>query len=124
MIGGAAALLLLSHGRVAGISGIAGALLQRETPGRSWRIAFVLGLVVSGAIAAIAAPAAIGVQARSVWLLLIAGLLVGYGTQMGRGCTSGHGVCGLSRRSARSIVAVVTFMATGAITAMIAGRLS
>jgi hypothetical protein len=124
MIGGAAALLLLTHGRVAGVSGIVGTLMQHETTDRSWRMAFVFGVVVSGSLAAIAAPTAIGAQVRSSWLLVIAGLLVGFGTQMGRGCTSGHGVCGISRLSPRSLVAVATFMTTGAITAMIAGRLS
>lgn len=70
------------------------------------------------------APAAIGASVRPLAWVVIAGLLVGVGTRMGNGCTSGHGVCGLSRGSARSLVAVVTFMITGAITAMVAGRLS
>lgn len=124
MIGAAAALLLLTHGRVAGISGIVGSLMQRETLDRAWRLAFVFGLVTSGSIAAIVAPTAIGAQVRSFPLLVFAGLLVGYGTQLGRGCTSGHGVCGISRWSIRSLVAVATFMSTGAITAMIAGHVS
>jgi uncharacterized membrane protein YedE/YeeE len=124
MIGAAASLLLLTHGRVAGISGIVGTLMQRETPDRAWRFAFLAGLVGSGTIAAFVAPSALGAQVRSLPVLLAAGLLVGYGTQLGRGCTSGHGVCGISRWSIRSLIAVATFMTTGAITAMIAGRLS
>jgi uncharacterized protein len=123
-IGSGGALLLLTHGRIAGISGIAGGIVQRATPDRAWRLAFVGGLVVAGVVASIVAPAAIGASVRSLSLVVVAGLLVGFGTRLGDGCTSGHGVCGLSRGSARSLVAVVTFMITGAITAMIAGRLS
>jgi uncharacterized membrane protein YedE/YeeE len=122
MIGAASALLLLAYGRIAGISGIAGGLVQRSIPDRAWRIAFVSGLGAAGVIAAVFAPGAIGAPVRSPLAILIAGLLVGFGSRLGNGCTSGHGVCGLSRWSARSLVAVVTFMTTGAITAMIAGR--
>jgi uncharacterized membrane protein YedE/YeeE len=124
LIGSGSALLLLTHGRIAGISGIAGGLLQRATPDRAWRLAFVGGLVAVGVVASVVAPAAIGASVRPLALVIVAGLLVGFGTRLGHGCTSGHGVCGLSRWSARSLVAVVTFMITGAITAMIAGRLS
>jgi len=124
LIGAGSALLLLTHGRIAGISGIAGGLLQRATPDRAWRLAFVGGLVAAGVVASIVAPAAIGASVRPLALVIVAGLLVGFGTRLGHGCTSGHGVCGLSRWSARSLVAVVTFMITGAVTAMIAGRLS
>jgi uncharacterized membrane protein YedE/YeeE len=124
LIGLASTLLLLAHGRIAGISGIAGGLLQRATPGRAWRLAFVGGLASAGVVAAIAAPAAIGPPVRSSGAVLLAGLLVGFGTRLGSGCTSGHGVCGLSRWSGRSLVAVAIFMMTGAITAIIAGRLS
>jgi uncharacterized membrane protein YedE/YeeE len=124
LIGLASILLLVSHGRIAGISGIAGGLLQRTTLDRTWRLAFVGGLAVAGVVAAIVVPQAIGPSVRSIAAVVIAGLLVGYGTRLGNGCTSGHGVCGVSRGSGRSLVAVVTFMATGAITAIIAGRLS
>jgi len=124
LIGMASALVLLAHGRIAGISGIAGGVLQRATPDRAWRLAFLGGLVAAGVVAAIAAPATIGPPVRSIGAVLVAGLLVGFGTRLGDGCTSGHGVCGLSRGSGRSLVAVVTFLTTGAITAMIAGRLS
>jgi uncharacterized membrane protein YedE/YeeE len=124
LIGSGSALLLLTHGRIAGVSGIAGELLRRTTPDRAWRLAFLAGLVAAGAAAAAVLPAAIGVPVRPLAVIVIAGLLVGFGARLGDGCTSGHGVCGLSRLSVRSLVAVATFMATGAITAMIAGRLS
>lgn len=121
MIGAASALLLLSHGRVAGISGIVGGLGAAE---RAWRVAFLVGLVAAGVAAAVAAPTAIGSSPRSSMWIVIAGLLVGFGTRLGNGCTSGHGVCGLSLGAKRSFVAVAVFMASGAITAMIAGRMS
>jgi uncharacterized membrane protein YedE/YeeE len=124
LIGAGGALLLLTHGRIAGISGITGALVQRATPDRAWRLAFVGGLVAAGVVASIVAPATIGASVRPLAVVVVAGLLVGFGSRLGGGCTSGHGVCGLSRWSARSLVAVVSFMVTGAITAMIAGRLS
>jgi uncharacterized protein len=124
MIGGAAALLLLVHGRIAGISGVVGGLLPPHTGERVWRVAFVAGLLGAGAAAAIVAPHAIGASVRSTGALMIAGLLVGFGTRLGSGCTSGHGVCGLSRFSVRSAAAVLVFMAAGAITASIAGSVS
>ncbi len=122
LIGAASALLLLTHGRIAGISGIVGRLVQRETndDGR-WRLAFVGGLLAAGAIAAAVAPATLGAPTKSAITVVIAGLLVGYGTHLARGCTSGHGVCGVSRLSGRSLVAVTTFMTTAAITATISG---
>ncbi len=124
LIGLASTLLLLGHGRIAGISGIAGGLLQRATTDRAWRLAFVGGLAAAGVLAALGAPAAIGPPVRSIGAVVVAGWLVGFGTRLGSGCTSGHGVCGISRWSGRSLIAVATFMTTGAITAMIAGRLS
>jgi hypothetical protein len=122
LIGAASALLLLTHGRIAGISGIVGGLFQPED--RSWRVTFILGLVLAGVGVSIVQPSAIGSAVRSPLVLVIAGLFVGFGTSLGNGCTSGHGVCGLSRWSARSLVAVAVFMTTGAITAMIAGAVS
>lgn len=121
LIGLASALLLFAHGRIAGISGIIGGLLSPATPDRAWRYAFVAGLVAAGLLAVASAPASIGAPVRSPVVVAIAGLLVGYGTRLGGGCTSGHGVCGLSRLSMRSLVAVATFMTTGALAAMIAG---
>jgi uncharacterized membrane protein YedE/YeeE len=124
LIGSGSALLLVTHGRIAGISGIADGLVQRATSDRGWRLAFVAGLVIAGVVAAAVAPAAIGAPVRSLAAVIAAGLLVGFGTRLGNGCTSGHGVCGLSRGSLRSLVAVAVFMATGAITAIVAGRLA
>ena len=120
LIGLSAALLWLTHGRIVGISGIVGGAIQGEG---GWRLAFLGGLVVAGLVARACAPAAIGAPVRSLLWVIVAGLLVGYGTRVGSGCTSGHGVCGLSRLSARSLIAVVTFMSTGALTAWIAGAL-
>jgi hypothetical protein len=114
LIGLAASLLLFTHGKVAGISGIFGQLLRAETPDRAFRTFFVLGLVASGVVAALARPAAIGQPVvGSLALLGVAGVLVGLGTRIGGGCTSGHGVCGMSRLSVRSVIATMTFMATG-----------
>jgi uncharacterized protein len=122
LIGLASWLLLASLGRVAGISGIAaGALVQPSgAPAgeRQWRWAFVAGLVLAGGGAA--AVLGIPVIAARPWPLLVAaGLLVGFGTVLGSGCTSGHGVCGLGRRSARSLVATLCFMAAGAVTVLV-----
>jgi len=121
LIGAAAALLFLTHGRVAGISGILGTLLPPVPSDRGWRVAFIGGLLAAGAVAAVVAPSAVGASVRSPTLVIVAGLLVGFGTRLGSGCTSGHGVCGLSRLSVRSMIAVVTFMTTGAIAAWLAG---
>jgi uncharacterized membrane protein YedE/YeeE len=121
LIGAAAVLLLLTHGRIAGISGVIGSLLPPLPSDRGWRLAFVAGLALAGLGTALIAPSAIGASVRSSTAVVIAGLLVGFGTRLGGGCTSGHGVCGLSRLSARSLVAVAIFMTTGAATAMIAG---
>lgn len=120
MIGVAAALLLLTHGRIAGISGIAGGLLSAGT--RDWRVAFIGGLLIAGLIGGLLAPASVG--GASAPLAIAGGLLVGFGARYGSGCTSGHGVCGLSRLSRRSLVAVAVFMSTGAIAATLRGVLS
>jgi uncharacterized membrane protein YedE/YeeE len=124
MIGIASATLFLTHGRIAGISGVAGSLLQPAMRDRAWRYAFLGGLVASGLVASIVAPSAIGDSVRSLPVVLVAGVLVGFGTRLGSGCTSGHGICGLSRLSARSLVAVATFIATGAITVLLARGVS
>jgi uncharacterized protein len=115
LIGLASWLLLASLGRVAGISGIAAAAIapnKDEASDTAWRLVFVMGLVIGGLIAYqfVTVPAP---EARPMWLLVLAGLLVGFGTVLGSGCTSGHGVCGLGRRSLRSLVATCTFMAAG-----------
>lgn len=124
LIGLAASLLLVLNGRIAGISGIVGGLLQRCSAAEMrWRAAFVAGLVVAPAIFALLfAVPEVHVEAR--WGVLgVAGLLVGYGARLGSGCTSGHGVCGLSRLSPRSVVATLTFMGTGFLTVFVVRHL-
>ncbi|MEZ4369769.1 MAG: YeeE/YedE family protein [Polyangiaceae bacterium] len=117
LIGLSASLLMLSHGRIAGISGIVGGLLEPGSKDRDWRLAFVLGLVAGGIALFFAYPGAFVVNIeRGSLAVVAAGLLVGFGARLGSGCTSGHGVCGISRFSRRSLVATGTFMATGAIT--------
>ncbi len=113
LIGLAAAMFALFNGRIAGISGIVGGLL-RPTPGDvSWRLAFVMGLLAAPMVYALfAALPASRIDAGDL-TLVIAGLLVGVATRYGAGCTSGHGVCGLSRLSARSLVATLLFMGAG-----------
>ncbi len=124
LIGLAASLLLVLNGRIAGISGILGGLLQRCSAAEvRWRAAFVAGLVVAPAVFALgfALPEA-HVEAR--WSVLgVAGLLVGYGSRLGSGCTSGHGVCGLSRLSPRSLVATLSFMGAGFLTVFVVRHL-
>ena len=116
MIGLAATLLLWTHGRIAGVSGIAGALVGPRTE-RGWRAAFLIGLVAAGFLhQTLVGPVFEPSIPRSLPIVVVAGLLVGYGTRLGHGCTSGHGVCGLARRSSRSFVATVTFIVTGVIT--------
>jgi uncharacterized membrane protein YedE/YeeE len=113
LIGGSASLLLLLNGRVAGISGIVAGLTRPEPGEASWRAAFVGGLLVGGVLLTFLYPAAFGAPVVSLPLTVLAGLLVGVGTRLGNGCTSGHGVCGLSRGSKRSLAATMTFMASG-----------
>ena len=120
LIGLAATLLLLMHGRIAGISGMCGGILSPGTADWLWRFAFIVGLVVTGFVAFGQRPEAFefGVD-RSLGAVAAAGLMVGIGTSIGSGCTSGHGVCGISRLSKRSIVATCTFMAAGALSVFV-----
>ncbi len=110
LIGLGAVLLLWSIGRIAGISGIASGAVEGARGDRAWRIAFLAGMMLAGAIALQFLPAPPRVLTGPAPLLLAAGFLVGFGTRLGNGCTSGHGVCGLGRLSVRSLAAVVTFM--------------
>ncbi len=113
LVGLAATLLLWLNGRIAGISGIVGGVLLPQRGEVAWRLAFLLGLVVAGAAWLWWVPGAYAPrQGFPPALLVAAGLLVGFGTRMGNGCTSGHGVCGLGRLSLRSLAAVLAFMAT------------
>ncbi|ALN21159.1 membrane protein [Ectopseudomonas mendocina] len=113
LIGLAASVFALVNGRVAGISGLLGSLLQRQAEGRGEKAAFLLGLLLApGLWVMFAALPMIHFETGSLGLI-VAGLLVGIGTRYGSGCTSGHGVCGISRLSPRSLVATLCFMATG-----------
>lgn len=118
LIGLSASILLVLDGRVAGISGIVGGIVQPRPGSVAWRIAFLAGLLAGAGLLAWQLPGTVAPRASALPLAgqALAGLLVGIGTQLGAGCTSGHGVCGLSRLSRRSFVAVLTFMATGAFT--------
>lgn len=123
LLGLASALFILLNGRVLGISGIVAGLLRPRPADSAWRLAFVLGLLAAPAAYALAAtlPA---VRIDAGWgTLVVAGLLVGLGTRYGAGCTSGHGVCGLSRLSPRSLVATLAFMGTGFATVFVARHL-
>lgn len=113
LIGLAASLLLVANGRIAGISGVLGGLLSPVRGDVAWRGFFTVGLLGAGVVAALLSPEAIGASPRSLSLVALAGLLVGVGTRLGNGCTSGHGVCGISRLSPRSITATVSFIAAG-----------
>ena len=114
LIGIAAAMLLLFSGKIAGISGIFGGMLFQQGEERTWRSAFVAGLIVGGLMLyGINAEYFENTSGRGLVAVTIAGLLVGIGTRVGGGCTSGHGVCGIGRLSARSLAATVTFMVAG-----------
>lgn len=117
LIGVSASMLLLLQGRVLGVSGIVGGVAIPKAGDTAWRVAALLGMLAAGGLLWLVAPETLNVTAEGpVWRYVIAGLLVGFGTQFGSGCTSGHGVCGISRLSPRSIVATLVFMAGGMIT--------
>ena len=119
LIGAAAAMFLLLNGKVAGISGILGGLLRPSAGDIGWRVAFIAGLVAAPLLYQLATPLPTVQIDADTGLLVAAGLLVGLGTRYGSGCTSGHGVCGLSRLSPRSLVATAAFMAAGFATVFI-----
>ncbi len=125
LIGLSAAMLWLLSGKMAGISGIAAGLLDPPPSGdRAWRLAFLGGLILAGVLAAMFWPAQLAVtleRPTAVWIA--GGLLIGLGTSIGQGCTSGHGVCGLGRLSGRSLVATMTFMATAVATVFVFNHL-
>jgi uncharacterized membrane protein YedE/YeeE len=116
LIGLAASLLLIGAGRIAGVSGIVAGAFSSAPAERDWRVAFLAGLVAAGFAAALLAPAAILPSPRPLLWLAASGLLVGVGTRLGSGCTSGHGVCGTSRLSPRSLAATAIFVAFGMLT--------
>ncbi|MGB3879078.1 MAG: YeeE/YedE family protein [Diaphorobacter nitroreducens] len=123
LIGLAAALLIVLLGRIAGISGIVGALLQRSSwasvANGGWRAAFVIGMVAAPLVWQLIAPLPPMEMPSNPLVIVLAGLLVGFGTRLGSGCTSGHGVCGLSRLSLRSLAATLTFIGAGAATVFV-----
>ena len=112
LIGLAALLLLAGIGRIAGISGILNNALENRE-GRGWRVLFLLGLIIGVALPALLGQVQYQPSPASWPLLILAGLLVGFGTRLGNGCTSGHGICGLARLSPRSLIAVLVFMGAG-----------
>lgn len=123
LIGIATALFLLVNGKIAGISGIVGGVLRFAAGDIGWRVAFIVGLMAAPLVYGLLAPLpSVRIDARPV-SLIIAGLLVGVGTRYGSGCTSGHGVCGLSRFSPRSMVATASFVSAGVITVFVVRHL-
>ena len=123
LLGAAGISLMLFNGRILGVSGILGGALA-FAEGAVWRWSFIVGMLVAGAVSFLMFPAAFAVDVtRSVGASVAAGVLVGVGTQLGSGCTSGHGICGIGRFSIRSIVATGVFMATGALSVFVVQHL-
>ncbi len=123
IIGLAASLLLLTLGRIFGITGIMSGMFSGFNKSNIWQYMIVLGLILGSAITSIFMPQFFQYEFKtSLPLMALAGFLVGYGTRLGSGCTSGHGVCGLPRLSIRSLVATMTFMISGIVTVFIMGR--
>lgn len=118
LIGSAAVIFYWCNGRIMGVSGITSRLLEKSDKDSRWRLAFVLGLMLGGFFYQMSFPIAVVINA-SGWVLIIAGLLVGFGTVIGSGCTSGHGICGMARLSKRSIVATMIFMASAVLTVLL-----
>lgn len=116
LIGAASALFILFNGRIAGITGIVGGLIKPKPNDINWRLAFIIGLIISPLTWQLFSPLPLIQVDASNTLLAVAGLIVGISTRYGSGCTSGHGVCGISRLSPRSIVATLAFMSTGFLT--------
>lgn len=124
LIGASASLLLILNGRIAGISGIVAGLFQRDLREVAWRAAFVVGVLLAPLLYAVPFGRLTTVTFdASTGVIIVAGLLVGFGTRLGSGCTSGHGVCGLSRASPRSLVATAVFMATAIVTVFVTRHL-
>jgi uncharacterized protein len=121
LIGLAAALMLLLNGRIMGISGIIGGVKQKDA---AWRVAFILGVILAPLLWRLLGQSAAGQLTVSTWQIVIGGFLVGLGTRYGSGCTSGHGVCGLSRGSPRSLVATLSFMGAGFLTVFVLRHLA
>nr|WP_298683231.1 YeeE/YedE family protein [uncultured Dongia sp.] len=123
LIGLAALILFLGIGRIAGVSGVLGQMLQRPDSETGWRLAFLIGLPLGALLMANILGGVTPHVGTGTLGLVIAGLLVGYGTRLGSGCTSGHGICGLARLSPRSLVAVLLFMASAMATVFVTRHL-
>jgi uncharacterized membrane protein YedE/YeeE len=123
IIGLAAAVLILFNGRIAGVSGILSGLIKPRLHEINWRVAFILGIILAPICWRMFAPLPASLIEASDTLIVVAGLLVGLGTRFGAGCTSGHGICGISRLSPRSMVATVTFIMVGFITVYVVRHL-
>ncbi|MDQ3303286.1 MAG: YeeE/YedE family protein [Actinomycetota bacterium] len=123
LIGLATVLMMLLNGRIAGISGIVGGLLARNGSEVGWRAVFVVGLLLGAFIYMLATGGALPVRVEaSLPVMVVAGLLVGFGTRLGSGCTSGHGISGIARLSKRSVVATLVFMGAGIVTVFLTGH--
>ena len=121
LIGLSAVLLMLLTGRIAGISGIFGGLLNFRSEDRGWRLAFIAGLILAPVIAGLIGYGMAPPKLPASWTVIVAaGFLVGFGTRLGGGCTSGHGICGIARLSGRSIAATLIFMTTAVMTVAVA----
>jgi uncharacterized protein len=124
LIGLSASMLLLCDGKIAGISGIVAGMLSPAKYDTLWRVVFIAGLLIGGFLLRVFSPQIFAISIPRSWgAFILAGLLVGFGTRLGNGCTSGHGVCGLSRGAKRSLIATLAFMATGAATVYVINHL-
>ncbi len=124
LIGLSVSVMLLFSGKIAGISGIVGGILSPAQNDTQWRLLFLGGLLVGGLMVGFSSADVFAIEIERSWpALILAGLLVGFGARFGSGCTSGHGVCGISRFSPRSLVATITFISTGALVVYIVNHL-
>ena len=123
LIGIAAAGLLVLKGKTAGVSGVLEGVVRGEKGELGWKLAFVGGLLAGGLLMKLLRPDSFSAPSGPIWLALVAGLLVGFGTRVGGGCTSGHGVCGIGCFARRSIVATLVFMGVGMLTVLVRSRL-
>jgi uncharacterized protein len=114
LIGLAAGLVLLLHGRVAGVSGMVGSLFEQRTDESAWRATFLAGLILGGWMLSLFDPGSVPQVTLPVWMMMLAGLVVGFGARLGGGCTSGHGLCGATLLNLKSLLLTAAFMAAGA----------
>jgi uncharacterized protein len=115
LIGLAAGLILLLHGRVAGVSGMVGSIFEKRTDESAWRIAFLVGLILGGIILAQFDSGSVPQVSLPLWMMIAAGFVVGFGARLGGGCTSGHGLCGSTLLNQKSLIATLVFMSSGAL---------